>query len=218
MEKFDSILPSVSLFKDIEYGQLVSMLDCLQARTVEYSKGTTLLAAGDKPEYVGVVLSGRLHIVQDDIDGNRTLLAILGEADIFAEALCCADVAESPVSVLADMDTTVLLLAFSHILHTCPKACTFHQTLISNMLRIVAKKNLYLQSRMEIVCMKSVRAKVLRYLNTLAAKQGRSFIVPHNREQMADYLCVERSALSHEISRMRKEGLIDYRKNRFTLL
>ena len=146
------------------------------------------------------------------------MLATLGEADIFAEALCCAGVEESPVSVLADTDAAVLLLGFSRILHTCPNSCTFHQTLIANMLQIVARKNLYLQGRMEIISMKSVRAKVLRYLSALAAVHGRDFTAPHNREQMADYLCVERSALSHELMRMKQEGLIAYRKDRFTLL
>ena len=123
MRKSDSILPSVSLFKGINDDELASMLNCLQAKTVEYRKGSILLEAGSKPKYVGVVLSGCLHIVRDDIDGNRTLLATLGEADIFAEALCCADARESPVSVLADSDAVVLLLGFSRILHTCPNAC-----------------------------------------------------------------------------------------------
>ena len=219
MRKSDSILPSVSLFKGINDDELDSMLNCLQAKTVEYRKGSILLEAGSKPKYVGVVLSGCLHIVRDEIDGNRTLLATLGEADIFAEALCCADARESPVSVLADSDAVVLLLGFSRILHTCPNACAFHQILIANMLQTVAQKNLYLQSRMEIICMKSVRAKILQYLSTLtAAKHGRTFTVPHNREQMADYLCVERSALSHELMRMKQDGLIEYQKDRFTLL
>lgn len=194
------------------------MLTCLQAKTMAYRKDAVLLEVGSKPEYVGVVLSGRLHIVRDDIDGNRTLVATLAEADTFAETFCCAGVNESPVSVLAGTDVTVLLLSFSRILHTCPNSCIFHQTLISNMLQIIAQKNLYLQNRMEILCMKSVRSRVLEYLGTFAAKQGRSFTIPHNREEMAEYLCVERSALSHELSRMKRDGIIAYRKDNFSLL
>ena len=218
IKKYESIIRNVGLFKGIAPETLLSMLDCLQARISTYKKGEYLLSAGDRPEYVGVLLFGQLHIARDDADGNRTLLATLGASDIFAEAFCCAGIDESPVSVTADVDPTVMLLKFSRILHTCPSVCEFHQTLISNMIRIVAQKNLYLQDRIEIIRIKSVRVKVLGYLSTFAAKRGRSFMIPFNREEMADYLCVERSALSHELMRMKQDGLIDYHRNKFTLL
>lgn len=211
-------LRSAALFEGITPGELSSMLCCLQAQAVEYKKGDTLLLAGDTPRQVGVVLSGRLHVIRDDIDGNRTLLATLGPADLFAEALCCAGIAQSPVSVFAETDASVLLLEFSRILHTCPSSCEFHQRLIGNMLRVVAQKNLYLQNRLELVRTKSVRAKVLGYLQSFAKQRGQSFIVPLNRGDMAEYLCVERSALSHELMRMKRDGLIEYKKNLFTLL
>lgn len=218
MKKYFNTLQSVALFKGIWADDLEAMLQCVQGQLKEYNKKEILLAAGSKPVHVGIVLSGRLHIVKDAMDGTRTLLTTLEQGDIFAEALCCADVEESPVTVEADTQSVVMLMRFSQILHICPNSCSFHKALIANMLKIVAQKNLYLQSRLELIRTKSIRAKVLGYLQAYAAKQGSSFSVPHSREEMADYLCVERSALSHELSRMKKDGLIDYRKNQFWLL
>ncbi|MCC8123089.1 MAG: Crp/Fnr family transcriptional regulator [Oscillospiraceae bacterium] len=218
MDPYTEVLSATPLFLGIMPADITAMLTCLRARQKHCKRGEALLLSGDRPEHVGVILSGRLHIVKDDVDGNRSLLATLGNADLFAEALCCAGVAESPVTVLADTDTTVLLLQFSRILHTCPNTCAFHQTLISNMLRVVAQKNLYLQNRTELLGAKSVQAKVLGYLNAYARQRGLRFSVPHNREEMASYLCVERSALSHTLMRMKREGIIDYRKDQFTLL
>lgn len=216
-KKFDDVLRAVSLFKTISSDELSSMLDCLQARAVACRKGERILEAGNRPESVGIVLSGQFQIVRDDMDGNRTLLAVLAESDVFAEALCCAGVEESPVTVLAGTDAIAMLLQFSRILNVCPDSCEFHRKLIANMLRTLAQKNLYLQDRMELIRTKSVRARVLGYLSAFAAQHGREFSIPLNREEMADYLCVERSALSHELMRMKREGLIDYRKNKFVL-
>ncbi len=211
-------LHAVGLFGGISPDDLAMLLGCLGAEAREYQKGEFPLMAGDIPEHVGVVLSGRLSIVREDADGNRTLIADLGPSDIFAEALCCAGVGESPVSVMAESDSTVLLLKFTRILHTCPSSCGFHEKLIANMLSLIARKNLFLQGRMEVIGLKSVRAKVLRYLKTFAAEKGQRFSIPLSREEMADYLCVERSALSHELMKMKREGLLEYRKNTFKLL
>ena len=218
MEQYFDLLGSVALFKGISPENLFSMLSCLSAEIASYGKGEILLMAGNKPTYVGVVLSGTLQIIKENYGGTRTLLAHLAPGDFFAEALCCAGVEESPVTVLANNDAAVMRLNYSRILRTCPHSCAFHHRLIENMLAVIARKNLFLQSRMDIVRMKSVREKMLRYLESFAAKQGRSVTVPLNREEMADYLCVDRSALSHELMKMKRDGIIDYHKNMFTLL
>jgi CRP-like cAMP-binding protein len=218
MIKYFDVISGVRLFDDISAADLESMLGCLDAQIADYKKGEAILTAGDKPEHVGVVLAGQLHIVRDDYDGNRTLVAALATGDIFAEALCCAGVAESPVSVLVDADSVIMLMKFSRILNTCPNSCGFHTSLIGNMLGILAGKNLYLQSRMELIGIKSVRGKVLRYLESFIAKQGKNITIQLGRQEMADYLCVDRSALSHELIRMKNDGIIDYHKNGFRLL
>lgn len=218
MQEYFGILQMTGLFQDIQRADLLSMLPCLGAEIKELRKDAILLHAGDMPQFVGIVMQGQLHIVREDFDGNRSLMAAVTSGDIFAEALCCAGVQESPISVVADCASTVMLLRFSRILQTCSNACAHHTKLIENMLRLVAEKNLQLQNRMEIIRLKSVRAKVLRYLESFAQKQGRSITIPFNREELADFLCIERSALSHELARMKRDGLIDYRKNWFVLL
>ena len=217
MKEYLSVLKTVRLFNGIEAAELEAMLVCIGAKSLAVRKDKIILLAGDMPRHVGVVVKGQVRIVRDDFDGNRSLLAVLAPGEIFAEALCCAGVSESPVTVIADHDSTVALLSFERILHTCPNSCPFHRKLIENMLRLIAGKNLMLQSHMEILSTKSVRAKVMRYVESFVPKQGREITIPLNREELANYLCVERSALSHELMRMKKDGLIEYKKNRFLL-
>ena len=210
------MLQSIALFRGVD--DPGAMLKCLGAETRQVGRDEIVLLAGSKPAYVGAVLSGALHIVREDRDGNRSLIAAVEPGGLFAESLCCAGVAESPVTVVAAADSVVLLLRFERVLRTCRNACAFHHRLIENMLRLVAEKNLFLQARMEIMALKSVRAKVLRYLEAFSPGKGEGFVIPFNREEMAGYLCVERSALSHELARMQRDGLIAYNKNRFVLL
>ncbi len=217
-KKYFEILMATSLFTGIAESELESMLSCLEAQTADVKKDEILLLAGKQPEHIGIVLAGQLHIVKEDYDGNRTIVAVITTGEIFAEALCCAGVKESPVTVLADCDSTVMMLRFNRILHTCPRSCGFHARLIENMLGVIARKNLLLQSRLDIIAIRSVREKVLRYLNSFTHKPGQYISIPFNREELANYLCVERSALSHELSRMKKDGLIDYHKNQFCIL
>lgn len=217
MEAYESVLRRVDLFRGILAKDLAGMLVCLSAEKIEYKKGAILLLAGDKPEHVGILLSGALLIVKEDYAGNRTIVDFLEPGGYFAEALCCAGVSESPVTVVAEADSKIMRINFSRILRTCPNSCVFHHQLIENMLGIIASRNIFLQNRMEITCSKSVREKVLRYLQAIPARQGNRITIPLNRQEMADYLCVERSALSHELMKMKKDGLIDYRNNVFTL-
>lgn len=217
VKEYFPVLKSVGLFKDIADADLAATLKCLGAEIKNVSKNEVVLLAGDRPLYVGIVLSGQMHIIREDFEGNSSLMATVPSAGIFAEALCCAGVAASPVTVLAGENATIMLLRFDRILHTCPNSCLFHQKLIENMLSLVANKNLFLQSRVEIMAIKSIRVKVLRYLETFVPQQGRNITIPLNREELGDYLGVERSALSHELSKMKKAGLIDYKKNHFIL-
>ncbi len=217
MEQHFPVLAKTPLFSGIEREDLAAMLGCLRAKTRRVQKDGFVLLAGEKPVSIGVVLAGQMNVLKEDYSGSRAIMAALVPGDIFAEALCCAGVEESPVSVAAGSDAAVLLLDYSRILHPCGEACRFHRQLLQNLLRIIANKNLFLQDRTEVLRQKTVRAKVLLYLETLAAQQGAEVAVPFNREELADFLCVERTALSHELSKMKRDGLLDYRKNRFTL-
>ena len=217
LSRFQNILKLVGLFRGIEAADIQSMLICLNAGIQSLKKGKILLFAGDRPEYTGIVLSGQLHIIRQDYEGNRSLMASIIPGGIFAEALCCAGVSKSPVTVVAAEDSVIMKLGFERITKTCSNSCSFHKKLIENMLRLIANKNLLLQSRMEILELKSVREKVLCYLESFNPKRGRNFTIPFNREEMADFLSVDRSALSHELAKMKKDGLIEYSKNRFII-
>jgi len=217
MKEFTHALELTGLFDGIGATELEPMLNCIDARVEVVKKDSIILLAGDKPSFVGIVVSGQVHIVREDFEGNRSLLAVLTTGGIFAEALCCAGVPESPVTVFADCDSTIILLGFYRIMQTCPNSCPFHRALIENMLRLIACKNLLLQSHMEILSMKTIRARVMRYFESFLHEQGREITIPLNREELANYLCVDRSALSHELMKMKQDGLIEYRKNEFVL-
>lgn len=218
MKEYLGILKAVRLFNGINEEELVSMLTCLGAKTVEFKKGEYILMAGSPVDHVGILLEGQLHIIREDISGERTLIAALEQGEFFSEALCCAGVSESPVSVLADTDAGVMLLGFQHILQTCSNSCLFHTKLIENMLQVIAQKNLQLQARMGFLSKKTIRARLLNYFEYVSLMKGREFIIPFNREELADFLCIDRSALSRELGNLKKDGIIEYRKNRFTLL
>ena len=218
MDSHMQTLQAVPLFQNISPDELPAMFRCLQAKTAHYDKGGCILLAGARPKHVGILLSGQISVVKDDINGNRVLVTALGSGGIFGETLCCAGVAESPVSVTAETECEVLLLDFSRILQVCSNACRFHARLIQNMLCLLAQKNLYLQNSLHILSTSSIKQRVQRYLEPFALQCGRHFTIPLSREQMAEYLCVDRSALSHTLSHMKADGLIDYRKNEVWIL
>lgn len=218
IKKYKELLSSLNLFNGIKTQDLELSLNCLKAYIKKYKKSEEILKIGDSPDLVGIVLLGQVHVLKEDINANKILLTTLHAGDIFAETLVCAKIEESPVTVLSNTDVEVLLFPFTHILNTSSDICKFHQHFLINMLKIIAQKNLYLQNRIDLLRIKSVRSKVLSYLNSFSIKFGNTFNVPLNREEMADYLCVERSALSHELMKMKKDGLINYKKNSFTLL
>ncbi len=193
------------------------MLDCLGARSVKSPGGEALLQAGEPAGFIGVLLSGTAHIRKDGLDGQPALIARLGPGDLFAETLCLAG-RPSPVWVMTQEPCQVLRLPAETLLHPLQEACRFHARLLENLLRIMAEKNLHLQARMEILAAKTLREKVLLYLRPFLEAQGQRFVLPLTREQMAAYLGVDRSALSHELMRMKTDGWLTYRKNHFTLL
>jgi len=211
------VLKKVSLFNGINENELDAMLQCVGAEVKNVLKSEFTLLIGDRATHIGIVLSGELHILRESLAGKRSIIAVITPGEAYAEALCCAGIEESPVSVMAKTDSVVMMLDFSQVLRPCPNTCGFHGKLVENMLKIVAKKNLQLQNRMEVVSMKSIRSKVLHYLESFIPKQGQNIVVPFNREDLANFLCVERSALSHELAKMKAENLIDYKRNHFCL-
>ena len=197
-------LSRTALFQGSEPEQVKEMMKCFYARERHYRKGEIVLYMGDLVKDLGLVLSGGVTIERDDLLGNRS---IFGHAE---EPLM--------VNVVADEDTDILFLDIGRVLTTCRSTCTHHSMLIRNLLLASARKNLGLSERIMHTSPKSIRGRLISFFSAQAARQGsRSFSIPFNRQQLADYLEVDRSALSAELGKMKKEGLLDFWKNQFVL-
>ena len=209
----------VSLFDGIENGELEQLLPCLGGRRVLFDEGEYILKEGRAVREVGVVCSGAVHILRDDFWGNRTILAHVERGGLFGEAFSFARVECLPVSVTAAEKTEVLFINCERIITVCPSACEFHNRLVRNMLKILAEKNMTLTQKIGHMGKRTTREKILSYLSEQAKKAGgESFTIPLNRQEMADYLAVDRSAMSKELGRLKEEGQISFHKNQFQLL
>ena len=218
MKKFLKILKKCPLFFGIEDDNLLRMLNCLGARIIEFQKKEIISQEGEKANQIGILLSGSAQIIQYDFYGNKSLLANINSSDVFNEAFACAGVDALPISVIATEASTAMFVDCAHILHTCSNNCGFHQTLIYNLMKDLALKTILFHQKIEVTSKRTTRDKLLAYLGMEAKKaKSNSFEIPFDRQQLADYLEVERSGLSAEISKMRKEGILNSDKNQFEL-
>lgn len=194
------------------------MLSCLQAEKKDFSKEAFLLHAGDTAESIGLILSGSILVVQEDIWGNRNILSKAGPGQTFAAAYACAPGSVLNVNVFAETPVTALFLNVKRILNVCPSACTHHSRIIRNLLSDLAEKNLRFSEKLTHMSQRTTRDKLMSYLSAEAQRLGTyEFDIPFSRQQLADYLGVERSGLSLELGKMRSEELLDFHKNHFAL-
>jgi len=219
MKKYLETLKKCPLFSTIAEDDLLRMLTCLDAKVDFYDKKYTVLTEGKPARLIGIVLSGSVQIIQVDYYGNRSIISTLGQSEVFAEAFACAEVQSLPVSVIANEPSEIMLIDSRHILHTCENGCGFHHQLIYNLMKDLATKTIVFHQKVEITSKRTTRDKLMTYLMQLAKKTGSStFDIPYDRQELADFLEVDRSGLSAEISKMRKEGIIECQKNHFELL
>lgn len=213
-----SLLTNAALFEGASEHEIKDMLTCLGAYTGTYQKGELIYHAGKTVTDLGLVLSGGIYIENNDIWGNRNILEHIGPGQVFAETYACTAGEPLIVDVAAAEDAEILFLNVGKILKTCKSACTHHSRLIRNLLTAMAQKNLNLSRHIFHTSAKSIRGRLLSYLSYEAVRQGNCKItIPFNRQQLADYLGVDRSALSNELGKMRREGLLDFYKNTFHL-
>lgn len=209
----------IPLFQGIDPADLERLLGCLGAARRRYRKGDVILAEGSPTTWVGVVLAGRVLMEKSDIFGGNTLLGSAGPGAVFAEAYACLPEEPLQISVTAAEETTVLFLQVGKVLAPCSRQCPFHAALIRNLLAVSAQKNLQLSRRIFHTQSKSIRGRLLSYFSEQAKAAGGSrFTIPYTRQQLADYLGVDRSALSATLSKMQQEGLIRYRRNDFEVV
>ena len=219
MKNYIPALKKCGLFEEIEEENLTAMLDCLGAKVFSVKKDMTIFQEGTPAKYIGLILSGAVQMVQDDFYGNRSIVTSIGENGLFGESFACAGITSLPVSFIASRDCEIMLIDCKRITNTCCNACSFHKQVIFNLLHLVARKNLDFHQKIEITSKRSTKEKLMTYLLSVAKQTGSSsFTIPYDRQALADYLGVERSAMSAEISKLKQEGIIDCSRSDFKIL
>jgi CRP-like cAMP-binding protein len=205
------------LFQNVDIGGFERMMNCLAAKTAHYQKDDVIILSGDTVNFVGLVLSGGVQVIKEDKDGRISILTALDAPGIFGEVFACAGIEQSPVTVMAKENSEILMLGYKRIITSCSCACPFHTKLIENMLGLLARKNLMLNRKNEILSKRTTREKLLAFFD---AQRGmaKKFTIPYNREELAHYLCVDRSAMSNELCKMRDDGLIKFQRSSFEIL
>ena len=219
MKTTAEILTNSPLFKGIPSYSINPMLGCLKARERSYGKNEFILNAGVSSAEIGIVLSGSVQIIKEDIWGNVTILAQLGEGMLFGEAFALAGVDTIPVSVYTVKPSRIIFLDRDRTVTPCSASCEFHHDVSHNMLSILSQKNMFLTERMEHLSKRTLREKILSYLSDVSIKTGKNeFDIPFDRQGLADYLAADRSAVSSVLAKLKAEGILDYNKNHFFLI
>lgn len=219
MKKFIPVLKRTQMFAGVKADEIESLLTCLGARLCRFKKGEYVLRQGENISDILVLVEGSLHIQKDDYWGNRSILGQIAAGEMFGEAYAAPMSGALLNDVVALEDSTVILFDIERILTTCPSACRFHSMIVQNMFYAISEKNRKLVQKLGHMSKRSTREKLISYLSEEAGRQNNSqFAIPFNRQQLADFLSVDRSAMSNELCKMRDEGLLIFDKNVFTLL
>ncbi|HIT90749.1 MAG TPA: Crp/Fnr family transcriptional regulator [Candidatus Merdenecus merdavium] len=215
--KILKLLEGTALFHGLTSDMISNVLGCLGAKTLSFQKDEFLLLADQSKPVLGVVLSGSIQIIKENILGDRMIIGVVKEGELFAETYAAAGIDTIPVSIAAIKDSQVLYLDVHKIMMTCSKSCEFHHQMTKNLLQIIAQKNMILNTKMQYLSHKTIRDRLDAYfLDQIQKNNSTTFTIPFTITQLADYLCVNRSALSRELGNMQKEGLLEYRKKTFT--
>lgn len=219
MKKFLPILKRTKLFAGVGEDEIGAMLGCLQASMASYKKGEYVFRQGEHLNHITVLAEGNLHIQRDDYWGNRSIISMVEPGQMFGEAYVSPDSGPLLNDVVAVEDSTVIFFDVWRILTVCSSACRFHAMVVQNLFFAISEKNRQLVQKLGHMAKRSTREKLISYLSEEAnRKSSNTFTIPFNRQQLADFLSVDRSAMSNELSKMRDDGLIEFEKNRFTLL
>ena len=219
MEKYFSLMAKTPLFYGVRDHEIAAMLGCLGAAKRRYEKGQYILRRGETVGDMLLLAEGKLYVQKEDFWGNRSILGEILPGELYGEAYAVNRTEPLLHDVIAMEDSTVLFFDVTKTLTTCSTACRFHTLVIQNLFLSISNRNRLLEQKLDHMSMRTTREKLLSYLTAEAARQGSSsFTIPYNRQQLADYLSVDRSAMSNELSKMRHDGLLLFEKNRFTLL
>ncbi len=219
MKQYIPVLRKTKMFSGVGDEEIESMLSCLNARVQHYKKGEYVLRTGGHLRDILILVKGSLHIQKDDYWGNRSLLGQLGAGEMFGEAYVAPESGALMNDVVAVEDSAVMFFDLQRLLTTCSSACRFHAAVVQNLFFAISEKNRKLVQKLGHMSKRSTREKLISYLSEEAKRQNSArFSIPFNRQQLADFLSVDRSAMSNELCKMRDEGLLRFHKNHFELL
>lgn len=207
------------LFEGIQPEDRKGMLGCIGYHIGSFRKGDIIAFEEENIRHVGILLSGSVDMVKEDVWGNKVLVSRMGKDEMFGETFAWGKNKLSAVTFVVSEDAKIMLIPLDRVMHSCTMSCAFHHRLIENMVHIIADKNRDLIRKIEVISKRTIREKLLAYLSVQAqAQNARYFEIPLGRTELAEYLCVDRSALTRELVKMRDDGLIDYDKNCFRIL
>ncbi len=207
------------LFKGVNQNSINVIMNCFKSVEKEYKKGTYIWHAGDEASYVGIVVKGQVNIVKDDISGDRVIINTAYNPMIFGESYAIAKISEYPVSVQAAVDSKIILIDIDKLMIPCSVGCSFHNKVIKNLVEIIAKKNIKLNGRIECITKKTIKQKLVFYLiDEMKMNEKDEIQIPYNRNELSDYLNVNRSALSRVLSKLEEDGVLIFNKNKFRIL
>ena len=219
MKEFVPVLKRTRLFSGVGEDDITTMLSCLGARLRTFKKGEFVLRQGERLDDILVLAKGNLHIQRDDYWGNRSILGHIGIGEMFGEAYAAPESGTLQNDVVALEESSVFFFDVKRVITTCSSACRFHTMVVQNLFFAISEKNRALVQKLNFMSRRTTREKLISYLSEEAKKQNSPYvIIPFNRQQLADYLSVDRSAMSNELCKMRDEGLLEFEKNRFKLL
>lgn len=219
MKKYIPILKKTQLFSGASDEDIEAMLGCLQVKLCTYKKGEYVLHEGERIERLMMLVEGELHIQRDDYWGNRSIISMVGVGEMFGEAYAAPESGPLVNDVLSVEDSAVIFLDIGKLLTVCPNGCKFHSMAVKNLFFAISEKNRKLVRKLGYMSQRTTREKLIAYLSEESKRQNSSvFSIPFNRQQLADFLSVDRSAMSNELCKLRDDGLIEFEKNRFRLL
>ena len=219
MKTYIPILAKTQLFAGVSETDISAMLPCLEAKAGQYPKGAYVCRQGEHWHQIMVLLSGGLHIQKDDYWGNRSIVNPIGVGEMFGEAYISPQSGVLLNDVVAVEDSMVMFFNVAKIMTTCSSACVFHTMVVQNLFFSISEKNRKLVRKLGHMSGRSTRDKLMSYLSEEASCNGSGrFVIPFDRQGLADFLSVDRSAMSRELCKMRDEGLLRFHKNHFELL
>jgi CRP-like cAMP-binding protein len=218
MERYLPLLQTTSLFAGLDAEALLALLRELGAARRCYGKGETLLLAGQPNRRIGIVLSGQIEAVRPAPGGALVPITHMDEGGVFGDVLSGSSMS-SPVTVVTREGCEVLLIPYERLLDLREDSSPAQARAVQNLVRTISDKYFMLSHRVDLLVLKTLRAKVCAYLLSEAERAGSlTFTIPYSRLQLADYLNCDRSALSRELSQMQRERLLDTYRSSFKLL